>query len=98
MPPQIPQYDYKILCADFLKKLVPILGADITFQTALTISDLELNADGSIKRIHGDPQLVFERLVTEFAEISRFVANFVTHELHVEHEENYKDSGAVKIE
>ena len=87
--PQLPPYDYKVLCSEFIKKLLPILGIDAVTQTIHAIPELELTPDGLLKQIHGDPQLAFEKLVHEFNELSPYVVNFLTHELHVEHEKKY---------
>ena len=96
--PQAPQYDYKLLCSELLKKLLPILGPDATLQTVLSVPEIELSSNGSIRQIYGDPQLVFEKLVAEFGELSRFVINHVTHELHVEHENKSQVQGQFKVQ
>lgn len=83
---QVPQYDYKILCADLFKKLLIILGRDITVLTALRVPEIQLSPNGQIQSIQGDPQLIFDKLVSEFRELSPYVIDHVTHELHLEHE------------
>lgn len=71
MPPA--QQDYKTIFTQLIKKQILILGPDITIAKAKNVPGIEIDAQGNVTNITGDPQIVLQNLINQFVELSGLI-------------------------
>ncbi|RJQ36513.1 hypothetical protein C4559_05100 [Candidatus Microgenomates bacterium] len=69
----LPQTDYKKLLTEVIKKQIIILGPDITLTKARNVAGLTIADDGSVLEITGDPQVLTQKLIEQFTELSGLI-------------------------
>jgi len=65
--------DPQKLLTDVIKKQIVILGPDITLAKARNVPGLSIADDGSVLSIQGDPQIVTQKLIEQFMELSGLI-------------------------
>lgn len=65
-----PSQDYKQLLTQVIKKQIIILGPDITLAKARNVAGLTVADDGTVMQISGDSQLLTQKLVEQFVQLS----------------------------
>ena len=65
--------DYKNLLTEVIKKQIIILGPDITLTKARNVAGLTIADDGSVLEIAGDPQVLTQKLIEQFTELSGLI-------------------------
>lgn len=65
--------DYQKLLTEVIKKQIVILGPDITLVKARNVPGLTVADDGTVTAISGDPQLLTQKLVEQFMELSGLI-------------------------
>lgn len=71
-PPQT-DGDYQKLLSEVIKKQIIILGPDITLAKARNVAGIEIADDGTVVSLHGDPQLITQKLIEQFTELSGLI-------------------------
>jgi hypothetical protein len=62
--------DYQKLLTEIIQKQVAILGPSIAVMKAKNISGLEVQDDGTVVSIEGNPQEIVRNLVDEYVDLS----------------------------
>ena len=61
---------YKALISEIIKKQIVILGPDISVLKARNVKELDVEDDGTVNGISGDPQEVLQKLIDEYVSLS----------------------------
>lgn len=67
------QQDYKAIFTQLIQKQILILGPDITIAKAKNVPGIEIDAQGNVTNITGDPQTVLQNLINQFVELSGLI-------------------------
>lgn len=67
--------EYITLLNEVIKKLIFLLGPDITFAKLSLISGLSVRSDGTVSEITTDPRLITHELRDKFLELSGFIVS-----------------------
>ena len=62
--------DYKKIFTELIRKQMIILGPDITLSKAKNVPGLQVNEQGEVTNIDGDPQALLQLLINQFVELS----------------------------
>ncbi len=65
--------DHKQLLSEVIKKQIVILGPDITLAKARNVAGLSVADDGTVLDIQGDPQVITQKLIDQFMELSGLI-------------------------
>ena len=65
--------DYKKLLTEIIQKQVVILGPDIAILKAKNVKGLEMENDGTVKTINGNPAEVLQALINEYVALSGLI-------------------------
>lgn len=65
--------DHQKLLTEVIKKQIVILGPDITLAKARNVQGLTIADDGTVTAINGDPQLLTQKLIDQFMELSGLI-------------------------
>lgn len=71
MPPA--QQDYKGLFTQLIQKQILILGPDITIAKVKGVAGIDVDQQGNVINIMGDPQTVLQNLINQFVELSGLI-------------------------
>lgn len=71
MPPA--QQDYKSIFTQLIQKQILILGPDITIAKAKNVPGIEIDAQGNVTNVTGDPQTILQNLINQFVELSGLI-------------------------
>lgn len=71
MPPA--QQDYKGIFTQLIQKQILILGPDITIAKVKGVAGIEVDPQGNVTNITGDPQTVLQNLINQFVELSGLI-------------------------
>ena len=61
---------YKALITEIIQKQIVILGPDISVLKARNVSELEVQDDGTVTAISGEPQEVLQKLIDQYVALS----------------------------
>lgn len=62
--------DYKKIFTELIKKQMVVLGPDITLAKVKNVQGVEVNENGEVTNINGDPQAILQLLINQFVELS----------------------------
>lgn len=65
--------DNKKLFTELIKKQIVILGPDITIAKVRNVKGIEVNQDGEVTRLEGDPQMLLQEVIGQFVELSGLI-------------------------
>jgi len=65
--------DYKKLFTELIKKQMIVLGPDITNAKVKNVQGIEINDQGEVTSINGDPQAILQSLINQFVELSGMI-------------------------
>lgn len=65
--------DHQKLLTEVIKKQIVILGPDITLAKARNVAGLSVADDGTVTAMTGDPQILTQKLVEQFMELSGLI-------------------------
>lgn len=65
--------DYQKLLTDVIKKQIIILGPAITLTKARNVKGLDIDNDGTVTKITGDPHDITQQLIDQFMELSGLI-------------------------
>jgi len=65
--------DYKKLFTELIKKQMIILGPDITMAKVKNVEGIQVNEQGEVVNVQGDPQAVLQSLINQFVELSGMI-------------------------
>jgi len=69
----IPAEDFTKLLTEIIKKQIIILGPQIAVLKARNVSGLEVEDDGTVKKIDGDPSSKLQELINEYVSLSGLI-------------------------
>jgi len=61
---------YKALMSEIIQKQIVILGPDISVLKARNVKELQVEDDGTVSAVNGDPQAVLQALIDEYVALS----------------------------
>lgn len=64
---------YRKLFSELIKKQVVVLGPDITLAKVKSIPGIEVDGEGNVTKIEGDPQALLQSLINQFVELSGLI-------------------------
>lgn len=67
------EVDYKKIFSEIIKKQIDILGPDITFAKVKKVSGINIDSQGNVISITGDPKNLLTSLINEFVELSGLI-------------------------
>lgn len=62
--------DYKKIFTELIKKQMIVLGPDITLAKVKNVQGVQINDQGEVTDIQGDPQALLQLLINQFVELS----------------------------
>lgn len=62
--------DYKKIFTELIKRQMVVLGPDITLAKVKNVQGVEVNEQGEVTNIQGDPQALLQLLINQFVELS----------------------------
>lgn len=62
--------DYKKIFTELIKKQMIVLGPDITLAKVKSVQGVQVNEQGEVTNIQGDPQALLQMLINQFVELS----------------------------
>ncbi len=62
--------DYKNLIGEIVRKQIDILGPDMAVRTANQVGGLEIDDQGEVSRLDGDPEQILQKLVNQYISLS----------------------------
>lgn len=65
--------DYKIIFTEVIKRQIAILGPDITLAKVKNVQGIQIDAEGQVTAIQGDPQVLLSELINQFVELSGLI-------------------------
>jgi len=67
------QEQYLAIITEIIAKQAVILGPDIAILKARSVKELEINDDGKVTGIKGDPKSVMQKLINAYVELSGMI-------------------------
>jgi len=67
------QQDYQKIFTEIIKKQILVLGPDITLAKVRNVQGLEIDSSGQVTKIIGDPQVILQKLIDQFVELSGMI-------------------------
>lgn len=65
--------DNKRIFSELIKRQIAILGPDITLAKVKNVSGIQVDANGDVLSINGDPQVLLNELIAQFVELSGLI-------------------------
>lgn len=65
--------DYKKLFTELIKKQIIVLGPDITMAKVKNVEGIQVNGQGEVVSVQGDPQAILQNLINQFVELSGLI-------------------------
>lgn len=65
--------DNKRIFSELIKRQIAILGPDITLAKVKNVSGIQVDANGDVQSINGDPQVLLNELIAQFVELSGLI-------------------------
>ncbi len=65
--------DNKRIFSELIKRQIAILGPDITLAKVKNVPGIQVDANGEVQSINGDPQVLLNELIAQFVELSGLI-------------------------
>jgi len=65
--------DYKKIFTELIRKQMVVLGPDITLAKVKNVQGIQINEQGEVVGIQGDPQSILQLLINQFVELSGLI-------------------------
>ena len=62
--------DYENLIGEIVRKQMDILGPDMAVRTANQVTGLEIDDQGVVSKLDGDPEQILQKLVEQYISLS----------------------------